>query len=71
MPTATEKSTRIRGWKAIAEFFGVSSEATPRRWANGYGMPVHYGPGEPGRVYAFENELRAWETENKRGDVAI
>lgn len=51
---------RLDSWKEIATFFG-RDERTVRRWEKESSLPVHRLPGAAkGRVFAYEEELRAW-----------
>ncbi len=47
------------GWKEIADHFGVTVR-TVQLWEAEKGLPVRRLPGERGRAYAAEAELRAW-----------
>jgi hypothetical protein len=58
--------TRIWGWKGIAQYFGLSGDRTVRRWAKEHQLPIHRGPGNPGRVFAVTDELLKWEIERKK-----
>lgn len=50
---------RLESWKEIAEFFNVSVR-TVQGWEVEKALPVHRNPGARGRVWADEDELRAW-----------
>ena len=69
---AAESRAVYRSWKAIAGHFGTSVR-TVQSWELNRNLPVHRMPGERGRVYAFVDELEAWqlgakvETEQKAG----
>jgi tetratricopeptide (TPR) repeat protein len=51
---------RLDSWKEIAVFFG-RDERTVNRWEKELGLPVHRLPGTKGRVYAYADELSAWQ----------
>ncbi len=54
-----EKERKVlEGWKAIADFLGVS-EKTASRWHKTSNLPV-YQKGKKKKVYAFEDELTEW-----------
>jgi hypothetical protein len=71
-PSAGASRAVYRSWKAIAGHFGASVR-TVQHWELNRNLPVHRMPGERGRVYAFVDELDAWqrsagvETEQKAG----
>jgi len=53
-------SSRLRGWKEIGRYFGVT-ERTVKRWEATRGLPVHRMPGEPrAPVFAYADELSEW-----------
>lgn len=45
----------LKGWKTIAAFLSVSQN-TARRWAQRYGLPIHFCP----RPIALVEELMEW-----------
>jgi DNA-binding transcriptional MerR regulator len=49
----------LDGWKEIAFHFGVTAR-TVQMWEAERGLPVHRKPGPKGRVYAYADELQAW-----------
>src|SRR5277367_5481144 len=58
--TASTTRQRLDSWKEIAVFFG-RDERTVNRWEKELGLPVHRLPGTKGRVYAYTDELSAWQ----------
>ncbi len=56
-PVQLPPSEARQGWKEIADFFGVTTR-TVQLWEREKGLPVRRLPG--GRVYAVDEELRAW-----------
>jgi tetratricopeptide (TPR) repeat protein len=57
---SASSNRRLDSWKEIAAFFG-RDERTVRRWEKESSLPVHRLPGAAkGRVFAYEEELRAW-----------
>jgi len=46
----------LTGWKALAQYLGVSID-TLRRWKAEAGLPVHK---RGGYVFAFPEEIDAW-----------
>jgi TolB-like protein/Tfp pilus assembly protein PilF len=57
--TSTDRR-RLDSWKEIASFFG-RDERTVSRWEKDLGLPVHRLPGTKGRVFAYTDELSAWQ----------
>lgn len=52
---------KLNGWKAIAAYFGRDRK-TVSRWARERDLPIHEIPGGSIRsVFAYEDELAAWE----------
>ena len=67
-PQSRAAPQRLRGWKMIAQHFGVD-ERTAKRWEAQRGLPVHRVPGEArAPVFAYTDELTAW-VEGGRGPV--
>jgi TolB-like protein/Tfp pilus assembly protein PilF len=58
--TSTDRR-RLDSWKEIASFFG-RDERTVSRWEKDLGLPVHRLPGTKGRVFAYTDELSAWQS---------
>ena len=59
---------RLDGWKSIAAYFN-RDRTTAMRWARERGLPIRRMPGgKQGSVFAFEQELAAWATQQQ--DIA-
>ena len=53
-------TTRLDGWKAIAEYLDRDSR-TLQRWRNERGLPIYRVPGaRGGTVFAYPHELDSW-----------
>ena len=61
---------RLDSWKEIAVFFG-RDERTVNRWEKELGLPVHRLPGTKGRVYAYADELSAWQAAPRNAGSAL
>jgi tetratricopeptide (TPR) repeat protein len=67
--TSTNRQ-RLDSWKEIAVFFG-RDERTVNRWEKELGLPVHRLPGTRGRVYAYTDELSAWQAAPRNPGAAL
>ena len=68
--SASTNRQRLDSWKEIAVFFG-RDERTVNRWEKELGLPVHRLPGTRGRVYAYTDELSAWQAAPRNPGAAL
>ena len=66
---ATAPDSRLRSWKAIANYLGCSVR-TARRWEADEGLPVHrLMHKSQGSVYAYAAELDTWLHRDEQSDA--
>jgi hypothetical protein len=61
LPAGTTANDRLKGWKQIGSYLGVS-DRTVQRWEEALGLPIHrIDTARSAVVFASKRELDAWE----------